>query len=88
MTARKVTGCKQDTDGDIIAICNYDEHWSPRLKDQVIEDIESKNFEYYVQSIEGQKTILRIINGISGKYLRSTHDSSSPCNLNNLPVCR
>ena len=87
MAARRVMSCKIDSSGDVIYLCNPGEQWSPRKKDEVIGDIENNLHNYYIQTLEGEKTNLRIIEGISGKYLRSTHDSRSPNNLGNLPEC-
>ena len=88
MAARKVISCKRDTSGDVTLLCNPGEYWSPRTKEEAIEDIEKKVHSYYVQTIEGEKSNIKIIEGVSGKYLRSTYDSRSPMNLSNLPECR
>lgn len=86
MADRRVRTSGKDADGDTTALCNPGETWSPRLKDDVIDDIESKLHTYYVDE-DGSRADVQVIDGESGKYLRSTADKTSKNNLDNLPGC-
>ena len=48
MARRQVTNSRKGYDGDILAVCNPEEFWSPRFKHDVIRDIENKIHSYYV----------------------------------------
>jgi hypothetical protein len=76
----------EDDDGDIIALCNPDASWSPRFKASAISDIENDRHAYYVKSGETE-TDVHVVDGPTGKYLRTTADSTSDNNLDNLPDC-
>ena len=85
MADRRVTQTRKDSDGDITALCNPSAGWSPRLKNSAIGDIENGTHTYYVQSTG--RTDIHVVNGPTGKYLRTTADSGSANNLDNLPDC-
>lgn len=87
MVERKVTRTKKDKDGDILALCNSGDYWSPRSKKDAIADIESGNYSYYVPWSDGSRTLIRVVNGPNGKYLRTDKDSTSRNNLDDLPDC-
>jgi hypothetical protein len=72
--------------GDITSLCNPGEQWSPRVKADAISDIESGSHRYFVRE-EGDNAWVRVVDGPTGKYLRTTADSSSNNNLDNLPDC-
>lgn len=86
MADRRVRTSGKDAAGDITALCNPGETWSPRLKEDVIDDIESKLHTYYVEEAGGRADV-QVVHGENGKYLRSTADSTSKNNLDNLPGC-
>jgi len=86
MIERRVTQTGKDEDGDITKLCNTGEYWSPRSKALAIADIEGGSYAYYVLSGTA-KSLVQVVNGPSGKYLRTTADSSSANNLDNLPDC-
>lgn len=86
MAERKVTKTGKDKDGDITKLCHPGEYWSPRSKASAISDIENQTHKYYVGS-GASKTYIQVVNGPSGKYLRTTADPSSSNNLDNLPDC-
>ena len=86
MADRKVTKTGKDADGDITKLCNPGQDWSPRLKAGAISDIENGTHSYYVQTGINRSDI-HVVNGPSGKYLRSDPDSTSSNNLDNLPDC-
>ena len=49
MGERRVKKTRKDSDGDITALCNPDEFWSPRGKTDAIYDIETNRHNYYIQ---------------------------------------
>jgi len=87
MAKRFVNKSGKDRDGDITKLCHAGEVWSPRLKADAIRDIENKVHEYFVRWTDGQETIIKVVNGSSGKYLRTQRDGSTKNNLDDLPDC-
>lgn len=86
MARRRVTHSRKDDDGDITALCNPGQYWSPRFKSGAISDIETGAHSYYVGS--GTNTVdIHVVDGPTGKYLRSDPDPASKNNLDNLPDC-
>ena len=86
MADRRVTHTGKDSDGDITKLCNPGELWSPRVKADAIRDIESGAHTYYVLSSRGRSDI-RVVNGPTGKYLRTDPDDETGNNLDELPDC-
>jgi hypothetical protein len=86
MARRKVTHSRKDEDGDITALCNPGQTWSPRLKSGAISDIETGVHSYYVGSGINEVDI-HVVDGPSGKYLRTDPDKTSKNNLDDLPDC-
>lgn len=84
---RAVIQTGKDRDGDITALCYPGQNWSPRRKADAIWDIESGSYRYYVPMKDGSKTPIRVVNGPTGKYLRTDWDSTSRNNLDDLPDC-
>ena len=87
MARRAVIRTGKDKDGDIISLCNPEESWSPRSKQDAISDIESGTHIYYVPWTSGPHTEIEVVNGPRGKYLRTRRDGTSGNNLDNLPDC-
>ncbi|MEW8051108.1 MAG: DUF3892 domain-containing protein [Candidatus Thiodiazotropha sp.] len=87
MAERAVTRTKKDQDGDILALCKPGEYWSPRPKANAIQDIESGAHSYYVPWSDGTKTPIHVVNGPTGKYLRTDKDNTTRNNLDDLPDC-
>ncbi len=87
MSDRPVTQTRKDEDGDILALCNPESPWSPRQKDDAIRDIETGAHTYYVPWPEGRRTDIQVVNGPTGKYLRTDRDDTSRNNLDELPDC-
>jgi hypothetical protein len=85
MAERPVTQTLKNSDGDITALCNPDESWSPRTVSEVISDIESGAYDYVVRSDLGD-TSVEVVDGPGGKYVRSRRDSKVFNNLDELPV--
>jgi len=86
MASREVRRTGKDSEGDIRSLCNAGELWSPRSKAGAIDDIESGRHTYYVQWPE-KRTDIRVVNGPTGKYLRTDRDSTTKNNLDDLPDC-
>ncbi len=85
MADRTVTQTLKNADGDITALCNPDESWSPRSVTEVIADIESGAHGYIVRSDLGD-TRVQVVDGRAGKYLRTYRDQKVFNNLDELPV--
>ena len=86
MADRAVTQTGKDADGDITRLCNPGKSWSPRSKQDAIDDIESGDYTYYVPWNSG-RTEIRVVDGPNGKYLRTDRDGTSKNNLDDLPNC-
>jgi len=86
--SRRVTRSRKDSKGNITAICNPDESWSPRLKDDAITDIDDKGLTYYVLQKGGTRAEIEVVDDpVKGKYLRTRPDQTVDNNLDNLPPC-
>jgi len=84
MAERRVKQSKKSSEGDILALCNDGELWSPRLKEDAIYDIENKIYSYYV--VIGRERIeIKVIDGRTGKCLRTDPDKTKKNNLDDLP---
>ena len=86
MADRPVRKTRKDKDGDILALCNDGSAWSPRQKSGAIQDIESGVHTYHVPWPSG-RTEIRVVNGPTGKYLRTDRDNTTRNNLDDLPDC-
>jgi len=87
MADRAVRKTRKSQDGDILALCDDGQSWSPRLKADAIEDIEGGSHTYHVPWTTG-RTEIRVVNDPrTGKYLRTDRDSTSRNNLDELPDC-
>ena len=87
MAERAVDSTRKDADGDILALCRTGQAWSPRAKADAIADIETGAHKYYVAWTPGPSTWIRVVNGPTGKYLRTDKDDTSKNNLDDLPDC-
>jgi hypothetical protein len=79
---RRITAVRRDRQGNIVALCNPEESWSPRRTIDVMRDIGSGMKSYYVQQLPN-RTYLRLISG----NLQTTKDVAHGNSLTNLPVC-
>lgn len=86
MADRRVRQTAKDKDGDITALCNTGQPWSPCQKAVVIAEIEGNVHTYYVNEA-GERSEVEVVNGPTGKYLRTTGDNESANNLDNLSDC-
>ena len=48
MSDRLVRKIRKDSEGHVVALCSPNDDWSPRLKEDVIRDIESGGHRYYI----------------------------------------
>lgn len=87
MSDRVVTQTRKDQDGDILALCHPGDYWSPRSKADTISDIETGTHSYYVLWPGSRRTEIRVVNGPTGKYLRTDRDNTPRNNLDDLPDC-
>lgn len=85
MIERRITKIKKNKEGDIVALCNGSSYWSPRNLSSIIYDIEVHKIKYYVQWGDGKITNIELIEGPSGKYLRTKLSKSSGNDLFALP---
>ena len=86
MADRRVTQTGKDLDGKITSLCNRSEYWSPRTSSGTIADIEGGVHTYYVNEA-GWRADVHVVDGPTGKYLRTNADAQSANNLDNLPDC-
>ncbi len=84
MANRQVTRSGKDRDGDITALCGG---FGRREKADAIRDIESGTHRYYVQDQFGRTADVHVVNGQTGKYLRTDPNSRCSDNLDNIPNC-
>lgn len=87
MADREVTQTRKDIYGEISALCNPSADWSPRPKADAIQDIDSKDHTYYVMWPDRKRTEIRVVQGATGKYLRTDRDETTRNNLYDLPDC-
>ena len=87
MADRAVHQARHDSDGDIVAIGAPNSDWSPRFKQDAIQDIESGTHRYYVPWKNDPYTWIEVVYGPTGKYLRTDRDSTTRNNLDDLPEC-
>lgn len=87
MADRAVHKTGKDQDGDIRSLCADGASWSPRSKASAIADIESGAHSYYVPWKNDPHTVIRVVNGATGKYLRTDRDSTTRNNLLDLQDC-
>ena len=86
MTDRAVRQSRKDAHGNITALGDAGEAWSPRASANVIADIEYGIQTYFVPWSIG-RTEIKVVNGPRGKYLRTDRDNTLKNNLDDLPSC-
>ena len=84
MAVRQVVRTGKDTSGDITALCGS---WGRTSKALAIMEIENRWNTYFVQDAYGRRADVHVVNGASGKYLRTDPNSSCSDNLSSLPNC-
>jgi hypothetical protein len=87
MADRQVFATRKNDQGDITALCNRNDSWSPRSKEDAVLDIESEIHSYYV-IISSSRVNIHVVNDPrKGKYLRTDPDKTTINNLDTLPDC-
>ena len=84
MTERRVTGTGKGSSGDITSLCGT---WGSRSKALAIADIEQGTHRYYTHASNGTEADVIVVNGATGKYLRTDPDKTTADNLADLPDC-
>ena len=84
MADRRVNASDKDSDGDITKLCGG---WGSVTKSQAIQHIEDGTHAYYVQQPGTSRVDVHVVDGPTGKYLRTDPDPKSSNNLDNLPAC-
>ena len=84
MADRQVTQTGKDRDADITALCGW---WGRAPKAAAIFHIETGTHTYFVQDSYNRRGVVQVVNGRTGKYLRSDPNSSCSDNLGSLPNC-
>ncbi|MXX52654.1 MAG: DUF3892 domain-containing protein [Chloroflexi bacterium] len=85
MADLQVTATQKDMYGDIVAICGP---WNPPKvsKADAITYIERGSSRFY--AVYGNQSVwVRVVNGPTGKYLRTDADNTTRNNLLDLPDC-
>lgn len=81
---RPVTGVRTDPLGNIVALCNPAEVWSPRSTTRIIRDIESGVHDYYVPGTSGRLSV-RVVSAGREKRLWAAPEDAACNNLHDLP---
>jgi hypothetical protein len=84
MADRRVTKTGKDSSGDITSLCGT---WGSRTKSLAIVDIELGTHRYYTHASNGTEADIQVVNGTTGKYLRTDPDKTTADNLADLPDC-
>ena len=84
MAERQVTKTGKDRYRNITALCG---RWGRTSKADAIREIEHGWRTYYVQDRYGRRADVHVVDGLTGKYLRTDPNSSCSDNLDNLPDC-
>jgi hypothetical protein len=79
---RRVTGTKKDRNGNIVALCNTGQAWSPRRKKDVLNDIRTGKKSYYVQQVAPRAYV-----HATGDNLLTKATAESMNHLDKLPTC-
>lgn len=86
MADRLVIKTRKGYDGDILALCNPDESWSPRFKHEAIQDIETKLHNYFVE-VEKEQVNISVVLIKGSKHLITDKRKTLTNNLEQLKDC-
>ena len=77
---RKVTKTIKNQNGDIVALCNDSELWSPKLKSIAIPEIELNINRYYI--VYNNKEIdIQVVKDYSGEKILVSNSSDCESNI-------
>ena len=86
MANRRVTASGKDNQGDITALCNT-ASWGIVSKANAISHIDNGTHRYYVLYTDNTEVDVVVVNGSTGRYLRTDPDKTTRNNLDDLPNC-
>ena len=87
MENREVTKTIKNQYGEVVALCNDAELWSPKLRSIAIPEIELSINRYFVRS-DGEEIEVQVKNGEGLKKTLATDSAGSDRDLlKNLPDC-
>jgi hypothetical protein len=81
---RRVKRTGKDSYGDITSLCG---DWGSATKATAIRDIEYRVNSYFVQDRYARRADVHVVNGSTGKYLRTDPNANCSDNLDSLPDC-
>lgn len=84
MADRRVTKTGKAADGDITSLCGA---WGSATKATAIADITNATHTYFVQDAFARRADVHVVNGSTGKYLRTDPNAACSDNLDSLPDC-
>lgn len=84
MAERRVLRSGKDRAGDTTSLCGA---WGSTAKPTAITEITGGTMSYFVQDTAGRRATVRVVNGPTGRYLRTDPNSTCSDNLDSLPDC-
>lgn len=84
MVDRAVYRSGKDGAGDITSLCG---NFGTVPKATAIQEIEYGLHRYHVPLSNGSQARIEVVNGATGKYLRTNWDGTTRNNLDDLPDC-
>ncbi len=85
MIKRRVIRSRKEN-GDITILGNPFEYWNPKVKDEIIEEIETGLYYYYVECEKNKEIEIKILRKKNKKFL-TTDPLLSTNKLLELPDC-
>ncbi|MBK7107083.1 MAG: DUF3892 domain-containing protein [Ignavibacteriae bacterium] len=86
MIKRRVLRSRKEN-GDIIALGNPFEYWNPKFKNDIIDEIETGLYNYFVELDDNTEIEVKVIIENEQKYLSTDPDQTTLNFLFNLPDC-
>lgn len=86
MTDRLVISTRKGYDGDILCLCNSQEAWSPKFKNDAIKEIENNIYNYFINHKDMMLSITVIVKNGS-KHLVAMDQSTNKNILDILTNC-
>lgn len=84
MADHAVTSTGKDRNGDITSLCGP---FGKVASATAITQIDYRLETYHVPLTNGNKAVIEVVQGPSGKYLRTNWDGTTANNLDSLPDC-
>ncbi|MBK8946909.1 MAG: DUF3892 domain-containing protein [Ignavibacteriae bacterium] len=86
MIKRRVIRSRKEN-GDITALGNPFEYWNPKIKKDVIDEIETGLYNYFVELENNTEIEIKVVIDKNGKYLSTDPDITTQNILLTLPDC-